>query len=239
MACEQAIAEAQKALDQSKILQADFRAKADREIQEIRALISKKQAEAPIGPVIPAPQDTADQSLMLQATQEWLVKQPCPHQIKYFLMNNWQPGPPQSTQPSPTAVPTPSGAGACFASLPFLSNFATVFVHLCHKHARSLADWPFCLISLLSFFDCTARTSLCAFPLFPLTLSLPTIPRRSCCALNANRDAVTGCKLNNRDCGVGFFVSRQHTIVSNSAFYVVVSPFSFLPPSSTSKKEEE
>ena len=111
VACEQAVTDAQKALDQSKIRQADLRAKADRELQEIRALISKKQAEAPIGPAIPATQDTADQSLMLRATEEWLVKQSCPDHIKYFLMNHWNSGPPTPIQPTPTTVPTPSGAG--------------------------------------------------------------------------------------------------------------------------------
>ena len=115
--CERAIQDAQEALEKAKVLQAEGKRQATSQLEEIKMLIQKKQQEtqavlAPAGGVAaPAPQEQADQTLMLHATQEWLINQSCPDHIKFFLQNLWIANP---TQPNP-AGPTSSGAGADLA----------------------------------------------------------------------------------------------------------------------------
>ena len=88
-ACEEAIQLAQKNLQMARVNLAEAQSSANKQTEEIKALIQKKQLEskdviAPAAPVVSAA-DLPDQALMLTAFQEWLVQQACPDHIKVFL----------------------------------------------------------------------------------------------------------------------------------------------------------
>ena len=111
--CEKVISDAQATLTKVKKEQSDHQDKAVKEICEIQALIQKKQQQNQdvLPPRAPAPaEDQPDQHLMMQATQEWLVKQACPDHIKFFLMNHWNSGPEVAAHPpQPNAEPPRGG----------------------------------------------------------------------------------------------------------------------------------
>ena len=112
--CEKVISDGQATLAKVKKEQADHKEKAAKEISEIQTLIKKKQeTQDVLAPRAPAPpQDQPDQHLMMQATQQCLVNQACPHHIKFLLMNHWNSGPAVAAQPTQPIAPTPSGTEA-------------------------------------------------------------------------------------------------------------------------------
>ena len=114
--CEQAIQAAHENLAKAKLIQVESKAKAERELEELRGLIQQKQHEtkdvlAPSQAPAPASQDDPDQKLMVQEVQNWLVQQQCPDHIKAFFGKMQMPAEVQPSQPIPEPVAS-SGAGA-------------------------------------------------------------------------------------------------------------------------------
>ena len=114
--CEQAIQTAHENLAKAKLIQVESKAKAERELEELRGLIQQKQHEtkdvlAPSQATAMASQDDPDQKLMVQEVQNWLVQQQCPDHIKAFFGKMQMPAEVQTIQVNPGPAAS-SGAGA-------------------------------------------------------------------------------------------------------------------------------
>jgi hypothetical protein len=109
--CESVIKDAQVALDAAKAAQMENQQKATRQLEELKLLIAKKQAEtnqvlSPAGSADVPTQDQADRKLLQTDFENWLMKASCPtHLQDYISSMEFRP---KAVPPAATAAKAPT-----------------------------------------------------------------------------------------------------------------------------------
>ena len=88
--CESVIKDAQVALDAAKAAQLENQQKATKQLEELKLLIAKKQAEtnqvlSPAGSADVPTQDQADRKLLQTDFENWLMKASCPTHLQDYI----------------------------------------------------------------------------------------------------------------------------------------------------------